>query len=124
MFVIPDVEADTVTYLAGALPDVHVATTVPRDRPDRLVIVSATGGDRRNLAQVNPTVLVEAWGPGSVQARALAGRAWSALTDPDAAWPAYVNRAEPDLPVNYPDDMTKHARYQFTCVFLLNLEVR
>lgn len=124
MLVPSDIEADVVAFLTPHLPGVTVATEVPRDRPDRIVVVSATGGWRRNLVQVNPTVLVEAWAPDTVSARDLAARVWSLMTDEGAEWPPHVVKANPDLPRSYPDALTTNPRYQFLATILTNLEVR
>lgn len=112
-----DVEGAFITLLRVALPGVHVGTRIPQQRPDRHVKVTRAGGNRRNLIQERPLMVLECWGPDSVAAFQLAADAWRAI---DAANGATVNGVALDLPrdslsspINQPDPDTTNPRYTF-----------
>ena len=113
-----DVEGVLIALLRAALPGVHVSTRIPAQRPSRHVKVTRAGGNRRNLVQERPLLIIECWGPDSVAAFDLAADAWSAI---DAANGTVVNGVPIDLPrdslaspINMPDPDTSSPRYQFT----------
>ena len=113
-----DVEGALIALLRAVL-GVHVSTRIPNPRPDRHVKVTRAGGNRANLVQERPLLIIECWGPDSVAAFDLAADAWSAL---DAANGTVVNGIALDFPTNslaspisMPDPDTSSPRYQFTC---------
>ena len=119
-----NVEAALVARLRSVL-SVQVGTRVPSSRPDRFVVLSRAGGDRSNLVQSTPRVLVECWGTTDAAAWSLVQDAWAAVDAVDGealtqgVWVARVDLTEP---VNYPDDATASPRYQFIATLTVNLE--
>lgn len=119
-----NVEAALVAWLRSAL-SVQVGTRVPATRPDRFVVLSRAGGQRDNLVQSSPRMLVECWGSTDSIAWNLVSAAWAAVEAADGqaltqgVWVAQVALTEP---VNYPDDATGSPRYQFIATLTVNLE--
>lgn len=110
-----DVEGDLITLLGTTA--VPVSTLVPNPRPAKFIRVSRAGGDRRNLIQEQPLVIVECWADTSVGAFTIAQDAWSEI---DAE---YGDDAGLTSPVWFPDPDTAQARYQFTVNLFASLEV-
>lgn len=108
-----DIEGRAIAALAP-LPE-PVSTRVPAPRPAAFVRVTRVGGNRRNLVQGEPILLVECWAATSVAAFDLAARAWD-LIDRDVSWSASLSE-----PVSFPDPDSTSPRYQFTASLLTNL---
>ena len=112
-----DVEAAFVTILS-AIDRAHVGTKTPNPRPDYSIRVTRAGGNRRNLVQERPLMVLECWGPDSVAAFELAADAWAAINDADGTVVAGVAidlpRDSLASPINMPDPDTTNPRYQFT----------
>ena len=92
------------------------STKVPATRPTEFFRVTRTGGDRINLVESRPTVLVESWADADTNAWANVSAAWAALErTPTTDLPLSVCVMEARLtePVNYPDSATGSPRYQF-----------
>ena len=113
-----DVEAAFVTILS-AIDRAHVGTKTPNPRPPYSIRVTRAGGNRRNLVQERPLMVLECWGPDSVAAFELAADAWAAINDADGTVVAGVAidlpRDSLASPINMPDPDTSNPRYQFTC---------
>lgn len=121
------VAACVVAVLAEALPGATVATRVPRRAngdlvfPERMVRVSRTGGPRLSVAHDAPTILVECWAADGVAAERLAGQARSVMlaldnrlvSDVSGAIAWLSHRSELSGVVDFDDDRTAHARFQF-----------
>lgn len=138
------VEAAVIEWLSSMLPGVQVGTRVPErmrspgiyrsdpapdppgyDPAGSFIRVTRAGGERANLAQERPTILIECWSGESVEAERLACAAWDAMDGLSWAGPDWVHRVELASPVNFPDtDMPDAHRYQFLAVITANLEVR
>lgn len=118
----PPVIPALVTFLGAAL-SVPVSSVVPNPRPPAFVRLGATGGQRRNLSQADPTVLVECWAASSYQAMELASSAWSALEGADWLSPeVWVAESRASLPVDFPDPTSEQARWQFLWSPTVNLK--
>lgn len=118
-----DIEGAVVTLLNAALTP-PVATRVPTPRPASCVRVTRAGGQRTNLIQSTPRVLVECWAPSSTAAFDLAALAWGALdgaADSFITPAVYVTRIELTEPVNFPDPDTTSPRYQFIAALTTSL---
>ena len=112
-----DVEGALIVLLRPVL-GVHVSTRIPNPRPDRHVKVTRAGGNRANLVQERPLLIIECWGPDSVAAFDLAADAWATLNAADGTVVAGVALDFPTnslaSPINQPDPDTTNPRYQFT----------
>lgn len=118
------VEPALIGYLRG-VTSTQVGSRVPEVRPSAWVRVNATGGDRANLVQGVPAVLVECWAASEGAAARLAGDVWAHLDalNTNEALP-WVHRVGLTLPVNFPDpDLPTFPRYQFIAAVTSNLEV-
>lgn len=112
-----------VSFLGAAL-NVPVSTQVPNPRPARFVRVSAAGGRRRNLAQADPSVIVEAWAGSAHEAMLLANQAWSVLEAAEWLSPTvWVAASSASLPVDLPDPTSEQARWQFLFSPTVNLTI-
>lgn len=92
------------------------STKVPSTRPAEFFRVTRTGGDRTNLVESRPTVLVESWANADVAAWDNVRAAWAVLDDTpvtDLPLGVCVMKANLTEPVNYPDSATGSPRYQF-----------
>ena len=120
----PDVEAGACAALREFL-GVPAATEWPRTLPDRFIVVSsADGGGDVNLVQSAPLLLVECFGPSSVESSRLARRASARLRNVAAGWPGVsLARVECGWPVNYPDPRTSKNRHQFTVTAVVDMEI-
>lgn len=74
-----DVEARAVSLLRVKLDGVHVSTRIPNPRRDRMVRITLTDTQRRDIALQVARLTVECWGPDSVSAFDLAVDAEAAL---------------------------------------------
>lgn len=120
------IEQSLVKYLGDAV-GVPTSTHIPTQRPTSFIRLSRTGGAPTNLAQTNPTVLIECWASTDSAAYSTAATAWALLrsTQFGAQLPLGVFvMAVPYLqePVNYPDSATGSPRYQFIYSPIVNLE--
>lgn len=109
-----NVEAFVRAYLAENLVGATVAVRVPRPRPQRLVVVSRSGGGRTSSLIDRPGVHVLVWGGSEWETSELAaqvGDLMDALNRSDAAFDAGIDlvreeslrsdpdtEAEPDVP--------------------------
>lgn len=118
MLVPADVEAAMVTLLPGA----H--TRVPPTRPAEFTRVSRAGGNERNIVQSDVRLLVECFAADSVAAFARAARAWGLIkaAEGTTVGGVWISRAEMTEPVNYPDQTTRQARYQFVAQLTTSLQ--
>ena len=92
-----NVEAFLVSYLSGSLEGVTVRTRVPDPRPQRLVVVTRSGGGRDNSLQDRPGVHLTVYGGTEWETSELAGQVGDlmlALNRSDAAMLAGVSRVE------------------------------
>jgi hypothetical protein len=121
MLVPADVEGASIAYLKPLL-GCWVAGKVPNPRPsdERYVRITRAGGQPRNLVLSDPRLLVECWGPDSVQALELAQLAYGylRLIAPDGAHGGFlgeiwVSQMQLTEPANVPDPDTASPRYQF-----------
>jgi hypothetical protein len=112
-----DVEGAFITILRAAT-GVHVSTRIPATRPAKHIKVTRAGGNRANLVQERPLLIVECWAPDSVAAFQLAAEAWRALDGASGTVVAGVALDFPESalasPINMPDPDTTSPRYQFT----------
>lgn len=120
------IEQSLVKYLGDAV-GVPVGTKIPTSRPASFIRLSRTGGGPTNLAQTNPTVLIECWASSDTAAFALAAASWSLLRDTMFGQQLPLDvfvMAVPYLqePVNYPDAATGSPRYQFIYSPIVNLQ--
>lgn len=100
------------------------STVVPSPRPSRFVVVERSGGSRRNLAQSDPTLLVQCWGATQADAWEVTRRAWQALAvadETDLPLGVQVMRLSITEPANYPDEASGTPRYTFTFTPTVNL---
>ena len=110
-----DVEGALIVLLRPVL-GVHVSTRIPNPRPDRHVKVTRAGGNRANLVQERPLLIIECWAPDSVAAFNLAADAWQVLDGAEDATVNGVTFGSMSLasPINQPDPDTTNPRYTFT----------
>lgn len=66
------IQADVISRLAAALPDVTVARHVPDPRPKRLVTVRRTGGPQLDRLRDRPQIGIEIWAESESVCEALA----------------------------------------------------
>lgn len=111
---LPDVCAVYRAYLAGVMT-VPVTVGVPPTRPDRFVSLEDSGGERRNLVQVDPVILVQAWDLSLASARALAAAARGFLeaTEQSVIGGVWFDDVSATLPVNVDDPVSRGRRFQF-----------
>lgn len=114
--VLAPIEQALVSFLTTATT-YPTSTKIPNPRPARFIRVTRTGGTSRNLAQSDPSVLVECWGTTETDAWAVAKAVWEALQPTRLGAylsPAvFVCQADVAEPVFYPDAATASPRYQF-----------
>lgn len=113
-----DLEAVVVGLLAGP-----VSTKIPNPRPAEFTRVTRAGGAPINLVQSNARLLVECFADDSVSAFDRARAAWAALwaAQRSTVGGAWIARVEMTEPVNFPDDITGLARYQFVAQLTASL---
>lgn len=120
-----NIEATIVGYLRS-LPAITapVGTRIPNPRPAAFIRVQRVGGEKRNMIQERPVVLIECWGGTEVSAWTLASNAWAALDGREELTYGGAELAERSLssPVNYPDPSTTSPRYQFNMQTTVNLK--
>lgn len=116
-------EGTITSALTSAWPGRWFGTRIPaRERPAEFARITRTGGDRSNLVQEQPAVLVECYALSNVAAERFAGDVWSTVAGLAEAV-EWVHRVELTMPVNFPDpDTTTHTRYQFLASITANLE--
>lgn len=126
---VPDVETAACVWLRAELAvrgqAAHVATSVPADRPDRLVVVTLTNGNTRNLIMRDPMLLVECWAPDDTAAFQLAQLTHALLWSlpGQTIHRVQVYRVEDGgLPVRFPDPDTRNPRYQFTAALTVRAQ--
>ena len=118
----PDAEALFVAYLRAELPPLGenclVATNVPENRPDRMVMVSRIGGVQRWMIRDEPMMTFQCWDVDEVGAAALCElvRAVVSATpreDTVLGVPIY-SYTEIGGPMFFPDPDTRLPRYQLS----------
>lgn len=132
LFLPVDIEAALVKYLTQ-IGSRRVITQVPNPRPQEFIRVQRVSGGPINLVQDQAMVLVEAYGPGSDYAWALASETWTSLLALDGEWitwqngvwgrPVWCANVTASVPVRYDEPGTNQVRYQFTATFTIPLEV-
>lgn len=116
-----DAEALGVAYLRhelGSRSDTaHIATRIPKSRPQRLIRITRTGGVRRDEITDEPHLTFECWDTSSEKASDLARMAralmW-ALPNTEPFGHMVRNVDELGGPVYFEDPDTDLPRYQFT----------
>lgn len=108
--------------LAARGRDVPVGTRVPNPRPAEFVRVVQSGGDRLNIVQVRPTLLVEGWASTESAARSLTELARGLIRSMPGQQIAGVMVYRVDElggPSNLPDPDSAQARYTLTLSLLV-----
>lgn len=112
--------------IEGALIGVVAApasTRIPNPRPAAFTRITRAGGTDLNVVMSRPRVLVECFAGSSTAAFERAAEAYAAIRDllrttAGGVWFAEVELTEP---VNFPDDATGMARYQFVAQLTTSL---
>lgn len=105
------IEADVKAFLEANL-DVHVSSSVPKDRPKRFVTFERTGGPLDQFRDL-PILAIQSWGTSKSDAADLADEVRRML--PGLTSLPHVARVNIGGTYNFPDPDTKQARYQTVC---------
>ena len=119
-----DAEAMTIAYLRDALPPlleasgdydpVVLSTTVPEERPPRLVRLMLSGSERRTVVHRDSKITLECWSDsGETDAARLMEHVYAAIDTWDLV-PAFGGWLSG--PYLQPDPTTSTARYVATCL--------
>lgn len=107
-------------YFALTGDAARARTTVPSNRPARLVIVERTGGSKASLNRDNPQITYQVFAENAVAAEDLANEVRAAVEAMEQqtilnTWVTEVS--EVGGVVNFPDFEAQLPRYQFTMAF-------
>lgn len=126
VIVAPDAEQLVCDWLQPELSargrDVPVGTRVPSPRPAEFVRVIQSGGERPNLVQDRPTLLVEGWAASESAARSLTELARGLIRSmPGQQIDGVMVYRVDELggPTNLPDPDSAQSRYTITLSLLL-----
>lgn len=126
MVTLPPVIPALITFLTANTDADVVSVAVPQSRPPKFITVTAAGGNRRNLAQADPLIVVKCWATSSLAAMDLAEAAWSALDATNGAYltpEVWVDDIQYlSLPIDQPDTATGSPRWQFNFQPTVSLE--
>lgn len=108
----PNSEVVAVQALSSALDGVLVAQEMPREKPEKFVLVSRIGGGVGSLATSDPRFLIECYAQGRVTAGDFAEQvhhAWLHLRSHGVTKATSDNNLQP-----YESPDVNHVRFQFT----------
>ena len=112
----PDIIDGLRRYLAERLAGVPVYAFLPRDPPDRFILIDRVGGTR-GLAVDAPRITFEAWAPTKSSAYALCLEARAAIFNPMPPLPGgirVIRRTEVGGPSHEPPTTSGWDRYRWT----------
>ena len=118
---VPDIEGALITLVESAT---SVDAGTRRTQAAEFVRVNLTGGTLGTLVTGDATVLFECWAATSLRAFEIAQGVWAAVRNSGGAFvgPVWFVKADPQMPVNFPDPDTKSPRYQFLATVRVALE--
>lgn len=117
----PDIEVGLVTYLRGLGED--AATRVPATRKPGMIRVARTGGHIPNEGQDAPVITVEVWDTTEDKTYQRARDLWVLLTAVERAGTVWIQDADLDPPIMYPDPQAPELfRAQFSGTLRTRME--